>query len=468
MSTTVLVIDDDREYAEDLAALLSPEFTCLFARSGEAGLGMIDSQRPDAVVLDLMLEGGRNGLEVLASIRETDSALPVIMVTNHPSPETEAEALRRGALYYLSKSAGRAEVLAKLKTSQEIGTTSRERDRLRHEMSILYGTFLFSSPAMKALDADLDRIAAARHTTVLILGESGTGKSHLAREIHRRSARARQPFIRVNMAGLSEELARSELFGHTKGSFTGAVADRRGYFEAARGGTLFLDEIADLPLAVQGLLLQAVEEREIVPVGSSTARPVDTRIIAATNRDLEKAVTEGTFRQDLLSRFSVITIGIPPLREHPEDIPDLARYFLGKYSGEMHLPPIELSGETTDHLQHYDWHRGNIRELRNAIERALVYHGDDGVLGPEAFSLPADQPTMGYDYAQEKTRALRQFQQEFFERAHRAINSRIDAPRPADTRRLAELVGIPPQTVRRVLKNLGFGAPSSFSSESPS
>ncbi len=455
MVPTILIIDDDTEFASDLAALLSPDFAIRSATSGEEGLGAIASDAPDAVVLDLMLEGGRNGLEILLSIKKLDPSLPVIMATDYPSPETEAEALRRGALYYVRKAAGRTEVISKLLKCDEVCQAIRERDRLRREVSAVHGLFLSSSSSvMGVLEATVDRIAAAPNTTVLITGESGTGKSLLAREIHARSPRQGQCFLRINMATLTDGTAPSELFGHVRGAYTGAMSDRKGHFETAKGGTIFLDEIGDLSLKLQGQLLHTVEEREVIPLGCSTPRQVDVRVIAATNRDLLRMVKEGVFRTDLLERLCVITVKVPPLREHPEDIPDLARYFLGRFAAEMRFPRVALCPDTLDRLQKHAWRRNNVRELRNSIERALVLHGDRGELEPDAFDLFDDEPPIGFDYNKEKERAVRAFQQRFFGRTFAALGSSLMHHRPEDTKRVADLTGIPPHTVRRILKEL--------------
>jgi DNA-binding NtrC family response regulator len=455
MTPTVLIIDDDSDYAHDLAAVLSPEFSCRFALSGEEGLGAIAAELPDAVLLDLKL-GARGGLEILTEIRSIDPTLPVIMATDHPSSETEAEALRRGALYYVRKAAGRAEVICKLQKSTEISQTRRERDRLQAGVGRTPGTFLFTSRAMRKLEVLVDRIAAARHATVLITGETGTGKSHLAREVHRRSPLAEKPFLQVNVATLDGDTVRSELFGHTKGAFTGAATDRKGHFETVGQGTVFLDEIGDLSLSVQGHLLQAIEERQILPVGSSSPRSVDARVMAATNRDLRGMVERGEFRNDLFGRLSALTLHVPPLREHPEDVTDLANYFLGRHACELGMQGVSITSEAMARLQEHSWRDGNARELQWAMLRALVMSAGASALGPGDFELaPEGARPATFDYNQEKDHALRGFQRQFFRRAFTAIGSSVDNPRPEDTQKIADLAGVPPQTVRRVLRELG-------------
>jgi len=454
----VLIIDDDPDFGPDLEALLAPDFICRCALSGEEGLGAVAADAPDAIVLDLMLEGGRNGLEILAALRGAHPAIPVIMATAHPSAETEAAALRGGALYYLHKAAGRSEVAAKLKRAVDVAATSRERDRLRRDLhaGAGAGTFLFSSPRLRALERQVDRFAAAGQAPVLITGETGTGKTLLAREIHRRSQRASEPFLQVNMGAIAPGTAVSELFGHLRGAFTGAVAHRRGHFEAVGHGTLCLDEIGDLPLETQGLLLQAIEEHQILPLGSSTPRPVHARVLAATNRDLEAMVTQGAFRQDLLSRLSALAVHVPPLREHVEDIPDLARYFLGRHAADLGLPSARLTPAALDLLQRSDWRPDNVRGLRVALLRALVLSEKPGHIDAAALDLPpARREPAGFDYAAAKERAVREFQRGFLRHAFQAVGGSATHPRPEEIRRVAELAGIPPHTVRRILKELG-------------
>ncbi len=454
MIPSVLIVDDDPEFCKDLAAALSPDFECRYASTGEEGLGAISSDPPDAVVLDLILEGGRNGLEVLADIRGLDPHLPVVMATEHPSSETEAEALARGALYYVHKAAGRAEIVSKLRKCTEVAHTARERDRLRQEISAVHGLFLCDSAVLRELNEKITRVAAAPNTTILLTGESGTGKTLIAREFHRRSPRADGPFLKISMATLPENLATSDFFGHVKGAFTGADADRKGHFETARGGTIFLDEVGDLHPNLQGQLLRALEEREILPVGSSTPRRVDVRVIAATNRDLREMVRKGTFREDLFGRLEVITICVPPLREHPEDVPGLVRYFVGKYVAELRVGPVTITRDAMERLLGYSWKRNNVRELRNTVERALVLHRGSTVLDGDAFDLPEDDPPMTLDYHVEKARAERAFKRRFFERAYREVGSSLAHHTGEDTTKVAELTGLPAITVRRALKEM--------------
>ena len=401
------------------------------------------------------MDGGRYGLGILDELHRLDPAIPVIMATDHPSDETEAEALRRGALYYVRKAAGRSEVVSKLEKAIEVGGTARQRDGLNRELREAASIFLAGSPSMRRLEASIDRVAAAPSTTVLLTGESGTGKSLVAREIHRRSSRHAAPFLQVNMAAQREELIDSELFGHKKGAFTGAAADRPGHFEAVRGGTLFLDEVGCLSLSAQGRLSTALEEREILPVGSSAPRRIDVRVVAATSMDLPAQVKSGAFRQDLLGRLSVVTLCMPPLRERPEDIPDLVHYYLGRFAAEMGLTDIRMIPPAMNRLRSYTWRRNNVRELRNTVERALVLHGHERILGPEAFDLPEEHEASDtFDYSAAKDHAVRDFQHRFFERAFAAAGGSLSYPSAESIGRVAVLTHLPPQTVRRILREL--------------
>ncbi len=450
----VLIIDDEPDFAEDLAAILTPDFEVRHVRYGEEGIREIAVNPPHAVILDLIFEGKEDGISILTSIKQTDPDLPVIMVTQHHSAETEAKAVDRGALYYIRKSAGRNEIVAKLKSCFKIvGRTRSLRKELRSER----GAFLFLSPAMREIERKVRKVASVPNMTVLITGESGTGKSLLAKEIHHLSSGTSGPFVDVNSATITGDTAKAELFGYQKGIFTGADRDRKGLFESACGGTLFIDEIGDLHTDSQALLLKAIDEKKIRPVGSYEQIPVDLRIVAATNRDLGEMVGRGMFRNDLYQRLLVISLHLPPLRRHPDCIPDLAGHFLSQIAEDMRIENVVISREGMAHLQGYSWARGNARELRNTIMRALVYRGDSLVLGPEAFDLPTDDPPAGFHYETEKTRVLQAFERSFYERAFARVGGDLRRARPVDIKRVADLTGVVPETVRRFLRKHGPG-----------
>jgi DNA-binding NtrC family response regulator len=373
---SILVIDDEEIIREALEALLSAEgYRVTTAATGQQGLDALGAKPVDAVLLDLMLPD-KNGIEVLDEIRRVDDELPVIMITAFGTIESAVAATKQGAFYYFTKPFKNDEVLAVLRNAVERRRLVREnrelRDRLRagaHRFDEIIG----GSARMKAM-FDLISRAAPSRATVLIQGESGTGKELVARAFHRHSARADKPFITVNSGTLPPDLLESNLFGHVKGAFTGAIFPKKGLFELADKGTIFFDEIGNIPIETQSKLLRVIQEREFMRLGG-VGDQVDVRIIAATNVSLKEMTTLGRFREDLYYRLNVITAELPPLRERREDIPLLVQHFLDKYGEESRRDSLILSPEAMDRLMVYDW-PGNIRELENVIERAVVLCSD--------------------------------------------------------------------------------------------
>jgi len=366
----ILVVDDvaplAEQYAYDLRRLGGHE--AAVAASGEAALRALAEAPPDCVILDLEMPG-MDGFEVLRRLKHQGSDVPVIVYTGTGDYERCAQAVRLGAAGFVDKAEPMERVV------QEVAGAI-ERHRLRREVfalqrrlgeSVLLGT----SERMAALRELIARVAPVP-STVLIQGESGTGKELVARELHRLGPNPGGPFVAINCAALPEQLVESELFGHERGAFTGAVAQRKGAFEAAAGGTLFLDEIGDLPAPAQAKLLRALEQREIQRVGATRPITVDVRVVAATNRDLDAECQRGTFREDLLYRLNVHVIEVPPLRERREDVAFLAERFLEEICRRFGVLPRTLSGEARELLVSYDWRRNNVRELRNIIERMVV------------------------------------------------------------------------------------------------
>ena len=298
--------------------------------------------------------------------------MPVILLTAYASVETAIEAMKSGIFDYLTKPFKVDDLIAYLKRAEKRISKSAVTAAIS-EPSVKYRfeNFIASSALMTSVCETIQKVAPTA-ATVLIIGESGTGKEVIAKTIHRNSTRARRPWVAVNCAAIPENLLESEMFGHVKGSFTGAVADKEGLFEAANGGTLFLDEISSMPLHLQGKLLRVLQEKEIRRVGGTKSIPVDVRVIAASNVNLEEAVVKGTFRSDLYYRFAVITIDIPPLRKRPEDIIPLARHFIRTERGDA-APAPEISSDAAKALTAYDW-PGNVRELENAIKHALTFY----------------------------------------------------------------------------------------------
>jgi len=372
-NASILVIDDEEIIREALEALLSAEgYRVTTAATGQQGLEALGAKPVDAVLLDLMLPD-KNGIEVLAEIRRQDDELPVIMITAYGTIEGAVAATKQGAFYYFTKPFKNDEVLAVLRNAIERRRLVREnrelRDRLRsgaHRFDEIIG----GSAPMKAL-FDLIARAAPSRATALIQGESGTGKELVARAFHRHSARADKPFITVNSGNLPPDLLESNLFGHVKGAFTGAVFPKKGLFELADKGTIFFDEIGNIPIDTQSKLLRVIQEREFMRLGGVDTIKVDVRIIAATNVSLKEMVRQGKFREDLFYRLNVITVELPPLRDRREDIPLLVQHFLDKYGEEARRGALVVTPNAMDRLMAYDW-PGNVRELENVVERAVV------------------------------------------------------------------------------------------------
>ena len=367
--TRVLLVDDlphvAEQYAYDLRRL---GFETLVAGGGEAALAALEREGIDAVVLDLEMPG-MDGFEVLGALAKRGVETPVIVYTGTGSYERCVEAVRLGASGFVDK----AEPVERVARELE---EALERHRLRREVAALQArlgesSLAGTSAAMAALRGTIAKLSAIP-SPVLILGESGTGKELVARDLHRLGPRAAQPFVPINCAALPDQLIESELFGHEKGAFTGAVAAREGAFEAAGRGTIFLDEVGDLAPAAQAKLLRALEAREVTRLGAARPRPVEVRTVAATHRDLDAEVKASRFREDLLFRLNVHLVLVPPLRDRAGDVSLLARRFLDETCARFGILPRRLSDDAAAALAVHDWRRNNVRELRNAVERAVV------------------------------------------------------------------------------------------------
>jgi two-component system response regulator AtoC len=371
----VLIVDDERNIRESLKKYLRLEgIDSQSAETGEDALAFLEGEAFDAVVLDLKLPG-MNGQEVLGRIQGRGISVPVIMVSAHGQIADAVEALKAGAKDYLVKPFSPEELIIKLKALVE----NHRRENLVEagRRSAGENALIGRTAVMKEISFRIDKIAGSG-VTVLLSGESGTGKEVAAREIHRRSAGAAEPFVAVNIGGIHEGLMESELFGHEKGAFTGAAARKLGLFELAGRGTLFLDEICEMPLPLQVKLLRVLQDRKIRRLGGTGDIPVNARIISATNRDVEALVREGRFREDLYYRLNVFRITLPPLRERREDIPLLADYLLARLASRMGRPDHFLSPAALEKLAAYSF-PGNIRELENILERALIYSEGKGI-----------------------------------------------------------------------------------------
>jgi DNA-binding NtrC family response regulator len=370
----LLIVDDDPDLRRMLRDLFQDAgYRVCDAPSAQAALELARERELDAVLSDVNMPG-KSGLELVGELRRVRPQTPVVLMTAFASVASAVEAMRAGAHDYITKPFANDVALIAIERALEHRALEEENRRLRLavDRTSAMGDLIGASPAMREVFALVRKIAHSR-ASVLITGESGTGKDLIARTIHFHGSRARQPFLPINCTALPEGLLESELFGHVRGAFTGAHATKRGLFEKAAGGTLFLDEIGDMSLELQGKLLRVLQDGEIRPVGGSETTKVDVRIIAATNRDLGKAIEEGSFREDLFYRLNVIPVHVPPLRERPEDIPPLVDAFLRKHAPEQ---PRTVSPQALAWLKAQTW-RGNARELENAIERALVLAESD-------------------------------------------------------------------------------------------
>ena len=358
----ILVVDDEKSQREILEMILSGEgYDVTTAASGEAAIKFARDRRFDLALTDLKMTG-MDGIELLQQLLAYDSSIIVVLLTAHGSIESAKEALRRGAFDYLEKPYDKAALLK---------TINRALDRL----DAIDSEIISASPKMETVKKMILKVARS-NSTVLVRGESGTGKELIARAVHNQSPRSAEMFQAVNCAAINENLLESELFGHEKGSFTGAHAEKKGLFEIADRGTLFLDEIAELDVGIQAKLLRALQERKIRRVGGTHETNVDVRVIAATNRDLRAMVSDGRFRDDLYYRINVLSIDVPPLRERREDIPVLIEYFLKKHTKNTSRLVRGLTPETKKLMNDYSW-PGNVRQLESAIERAILLSEGD-------------------------------------------------------------------------------------------
>lgn len=366
----ILVLDDEREMGAFLADLLSEEGYIVDAyENAHAALAALEQYSPDLLITDLVMDGIR-GMDVLRAAKQRDPGLAVVMITAFGTIESAVEAMRLGAFYYLTKPFKSTDLLSVVERALEEKHLRTEVRRLQKEVETHYhfDRIIGKSPAMQQVFHLVDRLKDSQ-VNVLLTGESGTGKDLLARTLHYHSSRKHAPFVPVNCAAIPEQLLESELFGYLQGAFTDARRDKKGLFVEAQGGTLFLDEVGELPLLLQAKLLRVIEDKEVRPLGAVQAEKVDVRLIAATNNDLRRAVSEGKFRQDLFYRLNVVDIHLPPLRERPEDLPLLIQHFIERSTHASRAR--RLSAEALRILLSYSW-PGNVRELENTIERALV------------------------------------------------------------------------------------------------
>jgi two-component system nitrogen regulation response regulator NtrX len=383
----ILLVDDEANLRRMLGAVLASEgYAVAEAPSGTAAVAAVERRRPDAVFLDLQMPGGPDGLATLERLVEEAPGVPVIMMSGRAGLQDAVRATKLGAFHFLEKPLAPEAVLLTLRSALELARARAEAQALREALGPS-ATLVGSSPQMAEVRALIAR-AGPTETRVLITGESGTGKELVAAAIHASSARAGAAFVRVNCAAIPRELIESEMFGHERGSFTGASERRTGRFELADNGTLFLDEVGDLGIEAQAKLLRALEGGEVERVGGERPVPVDVRVVSATNKDLARAAQHGRFREDLLYRLNVFPIAIPPLRERPGDIPELVHHFVALLTERIGRAPAQVAPEAMDALVRHAW-PGNVRELANIVERLIILSPRPTITGADvAATLP--------------------------------------------------------------------------------
>jgi two-component system NtrC family response regulator len=409
MKPKILIIDDDTSLRRVLEYNLQEAgYQVVAAAGGEEGLRLFSEESPALVITDMKMPG-MDGLQVLKAVKERSPETLVMIITAFGTVDIAVEAMKLGAYDYITKPFNRDELRLTVGKALQFTGLAAENKRLRSQLSDRsdFRTIVGASRQMERV-FDVVRKVADSEAAVLITGESGTGKELVARSIHAHSGRRDAPFVAINCAAIPRDLLESELFGHVKGAFTGAVKDKTGRFQLAEGGTLFLDEVGELPLELQPKLLRALQEKVVEPVGGTMAHKLDVRLVAATNLDMEKALAEGTFREDLYYRLSVIPIHLPPLRERPDDIPLLLRYFCAKHGN----PQVGFDRGALDMLVKYGW-PGNVRELENTVERLLIMRNSDtiapedlpdkirsGIGAPSGTSAVINLPPEGYSLEQ--------------------------------------------------------------------
>jgi DNA-binding NtrC family response regulator len=451
----ILIVEDERAIQLALSGLLRREgYEVACAGDGQQALTLLQEGPVDLVLTDLALGDGPSGLDVLRRSKEQRPETPVILITAHGSEKVAVEAMKAGAEDYVPKPFNNDEI-------RVVVTRALERTRLAREHALLlervqrdsgFANLIGSGPAMRRVFETIQKVAET-DLTVLVRGDSGTGKELVAQALHDRSARRGRPFVAVNCAAISRELVESELFGHEKGAFTGADARRAGRFEAAEGGTIFLDEIGDMPTETQAKVLRVLEERSFERVGGTKPIAVDVRVVAATHRNLEKDVEKGTFREDLYYRLKVVELELPPLRERLEDVPALVDRCLALVADRLGREKCRIGAEALGHLARHGW-PGNVRELRNVIEQAAVLCSDGEVnvddlrLGVAAGPVGTGAPTPGIPFAEAKKNAVEGFERDYLLAALRSHGGNIS--------RTAESIGMVRQSLQQKIRELGL------------
>ncbi len=444
MKNRILVIDDDEGIREACSTVLERErYIPVLAETGEMGLELLKKEDFDLVIVDLKLPG-ISGMDVLKRSREDNPEIPVIMITGYATVETAVEAMKAGAFDYLVKPFSPDELRVVVKKALNNRRLILENIYLKQELDLRteYDFIVGESSAMQVV-MELVKKVSVTDTTVLITGESGVGKEVIARIIHKLSERRNNQFVVVDCGALVESLFESELFGHEKGSFTGAIATKHGRFEIANGGTIFLDEVSNISLNVQAKLLRVIQEKEITRVGSSRVIKIDVRIVAATNKDLSEYVNEGKFREDLYYRLNVVPIHVPPLRQRKGDIPLLAMYFLEKYRKKIKKNVTGISKQAMKTLIEYDW-PGNVRELENTIERAVVLSKGNEIEPAELIYHGLAVKGMQFNPLIAGFKSLEEIEKEYISRMLEVFHK--------NKSKVAEMLGIDRKTLRAKMK----------------
>ena len=455
---SILIVDDEEVLQDVLASLVREEgHEAIVARTGEEALTLLEREEVDLVLLDLMLPG-LSGMEVLKQVREHDPDLVVVVITAFSSIEGAIDAMKQGAFHYIPKPFKNEEVRLTIRKGLERRQLKAENRALKEQ---LHGRFGFdriigkSKPIQQVFD--LIRLAAPSKSNILILGDSGTGKELVAKAIHHNSKRRNGPFVTVNSGSMPADLLESNLFGHVKGSFTGAISNKKGLFELANGGSIFFDEIGNIPLETQAKLLRVIQEKEFMRLGGVEVLKADVRIIAATNANLEELVERGAFREDLYYRLNVITIHLPALRKRAEDIPLIANHFLSTYARENEKTIREIAPGAMQLLMDYHW-PGNVRELENAVERAVVLSTGavlDVDLLPQTVRQPAELqlpiatlPSNGLSLKD----AVSAYERQLIVKALQASGG--------VQKKAAELLNVKPTTLHEMMKRLAISVES--------
>jgi two-component system response regulator PilR (NtrC family) len=405
----ILIVEDEQVLRESLSELLSEEgYEVVQAPHGKAAHQIVLDRPVDLVLSDVRMPE-MDGLTLLDHLRRISPQMPVIMITAYGTVESAVAAMRAGAYDYLLKPVQFEDVLVKVQRALQFSEMARAQSTIATQLAeqTTFHNLVGKSQGMQKLFELVKKLSTVK-SSVLIVGESGTGKELFARAIHYNGLTRDRPFVAVNSGAIPSTLIESELFGYRRGAFTGALRDKVGFFEAAHGGTLFLDEISALPSAVQSSLLRVLEERVVVPVGDTHPRPVDVRIIAASNRDLDQMVREGTFREDLLFRLNVVKLSLPPLRQRKEDVPLLVHHFLDKYTREMSKQVKGITNGAMRAMLNHEW-RGNVRELENVIERAVIF-AEGRQIGVQ--DLPFETAGITDDVGEDLKEALKQFERQ--------------------------------------------------------